>query len=243
MNLSSITSVVLAGGFGTRIKHRLGSVPKPLAVVANQPFLHWIFHNLQNQGVRKIVLLTHYEADQIHKFAASRTNQDFQIKCIREETPAGTGGAVLNLIDHENELSEIFMLLNGDSLLLNVDLTKALEIINRGGDGVVIGIDVADTSRYGSLIYNNAGELLSFREKQSGSGTINSGIYCFRTKIFSDIKNLQLPTSLEKEIIPNFLDLNKKIYVLPTKGDFIDIGTDESLLSASSFVESNFLKI
>ena len=83
---------------------------------------------------------------------------------------------------------------------------------------------MADTSRYGSLIYNNAGELLSFLEKQSGSGTINSGIYCFRTKIFSDIMNLQLPTSLEKDIIPSFLDLNK-IYVFPSKGDFIDIGT------------------
>ncbi len=242
MNISSITAVVLAGGFGTRIKHRLGSVPKPLAVVANQPLLHWIFHNLQKQGIRKLVLLTHYEADQIHKFAASRTNQDFQIKCIREKTPAGTGGAVLNLIEHENELSEIFMLLNGDSLLLNVDLTKALEIINKGGDGVVIGIDVADTSRYGSLVYNGEEVLLSFREKQSGSGTINAGTYLFRKKIFSDIKNWQLPTSLEKEIIPTFLELKKRIFVLPTKGSFIDIGTDESLSSASSFVEANFLK-
>ena len=74
-DLSSITAVILAGGFGNRIKHRLGSVPKPLAVVANQPFLHWIFHNLQKQGIRKIVLLTHYEADQIHEFAALRTTK------------------------------------------------------------------------------------------------------------------------------------------------------------------------
>ena len=88
-DLSSITAVILAGGFGNRIKHRLGSVPKPLAVVANQPFLHWIFHNLQKQGIRKIVLLTHYEADQIHEFAALRTNQDFQIKCIREKPQLG----------------------------------------------------------------------------------------------------------------------------------------------------------
>ena len=152
------------------------------------------------------------------------------------------GGAVLNLIEHENELSEIFMLLNGDSLLLNVDLTKALEIINNGEEGVIFGINVQDTSRFGSLNFNDAGVLLSFREKQSGAGTINSGIYLFRKNTFSDIKNHQLPTSLEKEIIPTLLDLNKRIFILPTKGDFIDIGTDESLSSASSFIETNLLK-
>ena len=52
--------------------------------------------------------------------------------------------------------------------------------------------------------------------------------------------NLQLPTSLEKDIIPSFLDLNKKIYVFRQR-DFIEIGTDESLSIASSLLAS-FLK-
>ena len=49
---ASTVAVVLAGGLGTRIRHVLGGVPKPLAMVAGRPFLEWVLRYLDAQGLR-----------------------------------------------------------------------------------------------------------------------------------------------------------------------------------------------
>jgi len=52
------TAIILAGGFGTRIKHLLGDLPKPMAPVNGRPFLEWVVRWLAAQGVRRVVLST-----------------------------------------------------------------------------------------------------------------------------------------------------------------------------------------
>ena len=51
------TLLVLAGGFGSRLRSAVSDVPKPLAPVANQPFLKYLLKNLISQGADDIVLL------------------------------------------------------------------------------------------------------------------------------------------------------------------------------------------
>ena len=60
MNVSSenISAVILAGGFGTRIKHLLGDLPKPMAPVNGKPFLEWVVRWLAAQNIRRVILST-----------------------------------------------------------------------------------------------------------------------------------------------------------------------------------------
>ena len=63
--------VILAGGQGTRIRHLLPGLPKPLAPINGKPFLEWIIEFLVKQGLNDIVISTGYLADQIKNFVSN----------------------------------------------------------------------------------------------------------------------------------------------------------------------------
>ena len=60
--------LVLAGGFGTRLKSVVSSVPKPLAPIMGRPFLNFQMENWTSQGITDYIFLLHYEAKKIIDF-------------------------------------------------------------------------------------------------------------------------------------------------------------------------------
>ncbi len=235
-----LPAVILVGGFGTRIRHLIGTLPKPLAAVCGKPFLHWIFQSLRKRGIKDVYLLTHFEADQIENFAREEESRSFRIHCVKESTPSGTGGAVLDLLTNTETLSKSFLLLNGDSLLMDYSLESALNAIAEGCEVVIFGVPMEDASRYGTLNFNEFGQLLEFREKAPGAGVINTGAYLFTRQAFSRVANPARPISLEVDVIPSMIESGVHINVLPINSQFIDIGTEASLAEVESFVRHNF---
>src|SRR5688500_14525934 len=95
-SLEQVTAVVLAGGFGTRIRHVLPDVPKPMAPVAGRPFVEWVVRFLGAQGVRRVVLSTGYLAEKIGAHFASGRVGPVAVSCVAETSPLGTAGGFLN---------------------------------------------------------------------------------------------------------------------------------------------------
>lgn len=236
----SLSAVILTGGFGNRIRHLTGVLPKPLIKICGKPFLHWIFQNLKRKGIDNVYLLTHFEADQIENFAKEEASDSFRIHCVKESIPSGTGGAVLDFLVKVRTLSNTFLLLNGDSLLMEYPLKLALNSIATESKGVLFGVSMSDASRYGTLNFNESGKLLSFNEKIPGAGVINTGIYLFTRNAFAHITNQNRPLSLEQDIIPSMVEHGVNIKVMVTSAPFIDIGTEASLHNAEGFVRANF---
>lgn len=235
-----LSALVLVGGFGTRVRHITGAFPKPLVRVCGKPFLHWILQSLKERGINNVYLLSHFEADQIENFAREEESRDLRIHCVRESTPSGTGGAVLDLLTSTEILSNTFLLLNGDSLLMDYPLEPALNAIADGSEVVIFGVPMEDASRYGTLNFNEFGQLLEFREKAPGSGVINTGAYLFTRQAFTNVANPARPLSLEVDVIPSMIECGVHIKVLSINSQFIDIGTEASLGEAESFVRHNF---
>ncbi len=236
----NITAVVLVGGFGTRIRHITGAIPKPLVQVNEKPFLHWLFRNLRQHKVNEIYLLSHFGADLIEDFAQSETGSSFKITCIRESMPAGTGGSVLEFLSSCPDVSDPFLVLNGDSILVNFNVSLGIERLKQGYSAVIFGVSMNDTSRYGTLKYDENMSLISFEEKKPGSGTINSGVYLFSSDFYEIRSNRIQPLSMERDVIPAMLESGKKICVISEISPFIDIGTEESLAEATSFIRQYF---
>lgn len=237
----AVSAIVLVGGFGTRIRHITGAVPKPLVMVCGKPFLYWIFQSLKRRGIDNVYLLTHFEAEQIEKFARGEESRDFRIRCVKESTQSGTGGSVLDFLAKTDTLSSTFLLLNGDSLLINYSLPSALNALTEGSEAVIFGVPMDDASRYGTLNYNYFGRLMAFREKAPGAGVINTGAYLFTRQAFSKVANPNRPISLELDVIPSMIESGVHIKVLPISSQFIDIGTEASLAEAERFVRDNFV--
>ena len=98
---SQITAVVLAGGFGKRIRHLLPVIPKPMAPVNGRPFLEWVVRYLAAQKIRRVILSTGHLAEIVAKHFQSQPVKNVRVTCVPEAEPLGTAGGFLNAIAGE----------------------------------------------------------------------------------------------------------------------------------------------
>lgn len=232
-------AVVLVGGMGTRIRHLLPDLPKPLAPVFGRPFLEWILRFISKQGLTNAVLSTGYLAEEIEYFVKNADFKCLDLQCVKEVLPLGTAGGVLNAIDNCKYDFETVLVLNGDSLVL-ADLAPIFDCLKENlVDVAMLGVKVADAARYGTLDVSGDNSLVGFKEKQPGVGLINAGVYLFRKKIL-DLLPRGEDISFEIDVFPKILAQNVSVKVIEVAAPFIDIGTEQSLRDASVFIEKNY---
>lgn len=112
--------VILAGGKGTRLRERLGDLPKPLIDICGKPLLERQIDLAKRHGYTHVLLLVNYASQHILDFCASRNNWGLSIDCIDDGEPRGTAGATLAVFPR---LDKEFLLMYGDTML-EVDLTR-----------------------------------------------------------------------------------------------------------------------
>lgn len=113
-------AIILAGGKGTRLRERLGDLPKPLINVAGTPLLERQILLLKRYGYQRIVILVNYQANKIEQFCSDHANWGLEVRCVDDGEPRGTAGAVLNIFD---QLDDEFLIVYGDTML-EVDLAR-----------------------------------------------------------------------------------------------------------------------
>ncbi len=239
-SLDHIIAVVLAGGFGTRIKHLLPDVPKPMAAIADKPFLGWVLSYLHKQGIDQALLSTGYLAEVIERYVQSQPVPEMELNCYPETEPLGTAGGFINAVNQSQKEPKAWLVLNGDSLMVT-DLAPLNEYLNdETVDGVILGVSVTDASRFGSLVYDKQKTLLQFAEKRSGAGVINGGVYLLRHRLIQRFLP-NVPLSFEYDVFPSLLQQNFCLKVHPVTAPFLDIGTPESLAQAETFIRQHFI--
>jgi histidinol-phosphate phosphatase family protein len=113
-------AVVLAGGRGTRLRDRIGDLPKSLVNIGGKPLLEHQIILAKQHGIEKILLLVNHAAEQIVEFCKQRENWGIDVLCVDDGAPRGTAGAVLSVLDL---LDDDFLTIYGDTML-DVDLTR-----------------------------------------------------------------------------------------------------------------------
>ena len=107
-------AIVLAGGFGTRLKSVVFDLPKPMAPVAGKPFLERLLKSLAQKGFTRIVLALGYMAEKVIEHFGSRF-EGMELVYEIESTPLGTGGAVRLALTQC--LTDHVFVFNGDTYL------------------------------------------------------------------------------------------------------------------------------
>ncbi|MBI3879520.1 MAG: nucleotidyltransferase family protein [Verrucomicrobia bacterium] len=237
-SLAHTTAVVLAGGFGTRIRHLAPDLPKPMIAACGRPFLEWVVRYLQRQGIREVILSTGFLGEVIEKHFAAQPVAGVRVTCARETEPLGTGGGFLHAAHTAKSAPETWLVLNGDSMVFADLAHVAAPLANPAVQGVVLGVAMDDVSRYGTLRSDGAGRLLSFDEKRPGAGVINAGIYFFRHALLAEFPAAR-PLSFETGVFPHLLARGVRLDVSATDAPFLDIGTPESLAQAERFIAEN----
>jgi D-glycero-alpha-D-manno-heptose 1-phosphate guanylyltransferase len=237
-SLEGVTAVILAGGLGTRIQALYPNLPKPMIPVCGRPFVEWVVRYLAKQGIHRTIISSGYLAEVVSRHFESHPVKEVQVQCVSEMTPQGTAGGFLEAIARAQTASDCWLVLNGDSLIF-ADLGTALGALSDDSvEGLVIGVTVPDTSRYGRIICSQSGRLIRFEEKQPGKGAINAGVYVFKEQLVNRFPATR-PLSFEKDVFPKLLVDSHVIQTNVTQTPFLDIGTPDSIVLAEDFIEQN----
>ena len=224
-------AIVLAGGFGTRLKTVVPDLPKPMAPVAGRPFLEILLTALSRKGITRVILSLGHMAEKIVSHFGDRY-EGMQIVYEIEQMPLGTGGAIRQAMAHCCE-DHVFIF-NGDTFL-DLEIAQVEEQWKKNQTPIIVAREVPDTARFGRL-ETAQGQVTGFAEKgATGQGFINAGCYVFPTHLlesFTHGTSFSIETDfLAKTIAAHPFDL------FTTSGLFIDIGVPEDYALAQTLFE------
>jgi D-glycero-alpha-D-manno-heptose 1-phosphate guanylyltransferase len=227
------TAIILAGGFGTRLRSAIGdSVPKPMAPVADKPFLAWLLQYLRTQGIEEVVLSVHFLREVIRDYIGDEF-AGLRVHYAVEEEPLGTGGAMVHslrtLYPQGFADKPPLLVLNGDSMVrLGVQAMGAFHHAH-GGELTIALREMPDCSRYGEALLE--GDVIDAFQYpgQAHRGWISVGNYIITPRLFAQ----PLPASFSFEsdfTYPRARDITPRGF--RTDGYFIDIGVPDDYARA-----------
>jgi D-glycero-alpha-D-manno-heptose 1-phosphate guanylyltransferase len=213
--------IIIAGGFGTRLRQVVPDLPKPMAPIGGRPFLEILLDDLSRKGFGRIILSLGFLADKIIAHFGNRY-KCLELFYVVEKEPLGTGGAV-RLAMTACSRDHVFVF-NGDTFLdLKVDAVECQW--QKTKHPIIVGKEVDDTTRYGRLL-TERGRVTGFSEKGlSGPGLINAGCYVLNR---GQLDNFPINTafSLETDYLTE-ASKNSPFDLFLMDGQFIDIGVPE----------------
>lgn len=219
-------AIILAGGFGTRLKPCVDDLPKPLAPVGGRPFLEYLLDYLAANGVCRAIISTGYMAEKIEQTLGI----SYGTMCIdycKEESPLGTGGAIKKALGMCKE--DCAVVINGDTFY-DVDLSEMKKIHVASGVAITIAAKMRKNVERSGFLETENGLLTGFCEKGvSGAGLINGGVYLINKNALDCMNEEKF--SFEKQVLEKLL---MPIGVFESDTYFIDIGIPEEFERANA---------
>lgn len=225
-------AIILAGGFGTRLREVVADVPKPMAPVNEKPFLDYLLNYLKFYGIEKVVLSVGYLSEKITSHYGGNYNGIKITYCVETE-PLGTGGGIRMAMKHCE--SGKVLVLNGDSFFdINLRSFYARHEDSVADCSLALR-NVNNASRYGTIKLGEMDIITSFLEKngKNAPGLINAGVYILGREVFLEETSGHTVFSIEKDFFEKKLD-KISVYGFTYQGYFIDIGIPEDFKQAQS---------
>lgn len=227
-------ALILAGGFGTRLRPLTYSRPKHLLPIANKPHIDHVLDLLQRHGVTEAVLLTSYLAEAFETTIEDARRRGFTMHVTHEEEPLGTAGAIKNAEEFAREGT--CFVFNGD-VLTDVDLGALVDVHrDRGAIGTIFLTPVDDPSAFGVVPTDDNDRVLGFIEKpppgEAPTNKINAGIYVLEPAVLDRIPKDEVWSS-EHQLFPALVEENAGLHAVALDGYWKDVGTPANLLGAN----------
>lgn len=223
-------ALILAAGRGTRMGEHTRSTPKALLDLNGKPMLHYILDRLQSAGIKDVLLVTGFLAEQIE---AAASEHPLRPQFLRQEKLNGTGSAALLARDWAGQ--EDFLLSFGD-ILTDAENYLGLAARKRMAEAV-LGVRWVEDPYQGAAVYVDAeGWVERIVEKPPlGTSTTHwnsAGVYAFGPSLFPELATVPLSERGEYELtsaIAQLLAKGARIQMQALSGDWLDVGRPEDL--------------
>lgn len=175
--------VIMAGGFGTRLRPLTHVIPKPLIPIDDQTMVEHIFERFNTYGCDRFYLSVNYKSSLI-EFYLREQNLPYSISYFEEDHPLGTAGS-LSLL--KEELTETFFVSNCD-ILIEQDYSEILQYHReKENELTVVAVLKSVSIPYGTIDTGENGQLISLNEKPDITFKINSGMYVLEPHLLHEI--------------------------------------------------------
>jgi glucose-1-phosphate adenylyltransferase len=256
MRQNNMVAMILAGGRGTRLLDLTNKVAKPAVYFGGKyRIIDFPLSNCANSGIDVVGVLTQYESVLLNSYVAKASlwgldakDSGIYVLPPREKIEGfglyrGTADAITQNIDFLDQYDpETVLILSGDHIY-KMDYSKMLDCHNKNNADATIAVlevPLKEASRFGIMNTDEHDRIVEFEEKpkQPKSNLASMGIYIFNWKqlrkaLIEDVKNPNSNHDFGKDIIPGFLNSDKRLWAYRFKGYWKDVGTIDSLWEAN----------
>ena len=217
-------AIIMAGGFGTRLRPLTCIIPKPLVPMLNKPIMEHIVELLKRYDFKDVIMLLHYQGDLIKNYFEDGKDLSVNIEYIDDPEDKGTAGSVKNA---KASLKNTFLVVSGD-ILTDFDLSQALDFHKAKKSLFTIVLTrVKNPLEFGIVITKEDGSIEKFLEKPGWgevfSDTINTGIYIIEPEILNYIPDGK-EFDFSKDLFPLLMEKGVPLYGYIAQGYWRDIG-------------------
>ncbi|MGE0473239.1 MAG: NDP-sugar synthase [Nitrospirales bacterium] len=235
-------AMILAAGFGTRLRPLTNTVPKPLLPVGGIPLIVWNLMLLRAHGIRQVIINLHYLGHLIQEAIGNGAKWDMDITYSHEPDILGTGGGMKKALRFfENQP---FLVINGDTLIdLDVQAFIAFHREQQGAATLVLRDDpdaerwgVVECNRYHRLLRINGKGVKEIQQDSSMARRMFAGVHILDPGLLQ-----KEPEKVSFSIIETYtkaLARGSYLFGFVHAGYWSDVGTMECYTQAQRAAES-----
>jgi mannose-1-phosphate guanylyltransferase / phosphomannomutase len=218
-------AVIMAGGFGTRLRPLTCNIPKPMVPMLNKPMMEHIVELLKKHEITDMISTLYYQPDVIANHFDDGHRFGISMQYLKAEADFGTAGSVRNARPF---LDQRFIIISGD-VFTDFDLTAAIRFHEeKKAKATIVLTHASNPLQYGVVLTHDDGKISRFLEKPTWgevfSDTINTGIYILEPEIL-DLIPPKEEFDFSKNLFPILLEQDMGLYGYVAEGYWRDVGS------------------
>ncbi len=232
--MSKVKGIVLCGGKGTRLRPLTHYIQKTMVPVGvkQKPLLEYVVHLFKFHGIKDLVFLVNYKAEQIRNYFEDGSRFGVNISYVEDDPNSkGTGGAVLTAYNKGAVSTGDTLLVYYGDIITNMNLTDLLQYHKNKQAWSTVTLSLGFKVRVGLANLDSDSKILGFEEKPTLEKPVSVGISVLNGELLDDMKRLKgekPELDFMGEVLPYLLKAGKPVYGYVSKAFWYDVLSTEA---------------
>lgn len=227
----TVPAVVMAGGFGHRLRPLTKHLPKPMLPVGDKPLLEIMIQQLKDAGIRRVHVSTHFQSDKIINHFGDGCDFGVEISYLSEDQPLGTAGVLSKL----NGSEEPIFVINGD-ILTRIDFRSMLSFHLDHHADLTVAVRQYDIEVPYGVLECKGPQVDNISEKPTYRFFVNAGIYILQPTSYHFIPENQ-PFDMT-DLIEALISARRTVVSFPITEYWLDIGQPNDYRKAQDDIKN-----